>query len=102
MPVRYDYALNNNDLIFKDGDLLVAESDTQHIVDTMNAFAGWWKEFPLDGVGLMSYSKSNVDIQRLNRKILLELDSDGYKIKAPAVSLSASGTLLVNPNVVEV
>jgi uncharacterized protein YgfB (UPF0149 family) len=102
MAVRYDYALDNNELVFKDGDLLVSESDTQHIVDTMNAFAGWWKEFPLDGVGMMSYMKSPVDVQQLNRKILVELESDGYKIKAPVVKLSTSGGLFVNPNVIEV
>lgn len=102
MAVRYDIALNNNDLVFRNGDLVIAESDTQHVVDTLNAFPGWWKEFPLDGVGLMSYTKSPAEVQQLNRKILVELESDGYKIKAPMVTLSTDGELYINPNVVEV
>jgi hypothetical protein len=96
--VRYDIALDNNDILFSNGDLVIAESDTQHIVDTMNAFAGWWKENPLDGVGIMAYQKSPVNVQEINRKIYLEVGGDGYKIKAPLVALSASGELFINPN----
>jgi len=98
MAVRYDIALDNNELIFKNGDFFIAESDTQHIIDTMNAFAGWWKENPLDGVGIMAWTKSPAIIQEMNRKIRVELQSDGYSVKAPAVSLSVSGELLINPN----
>ena len=99
MPIRYDIALDNNDLAFKDGDFFVAESDTQHIVDTINAFAGWWKENPLDGVGLMAYTKSPANMQDLNRKIKIEIQSDGYTVKAPMASLSPAGDLIINPNV---
>lgn len=98
MAIRYDIALENNDIYFTNGDLLIAESDTQHIVDTMNAFAGWWKEYPLDGVGILGYQKSPANAQEINRKIYLEVGGDGYKIKAPLVTLSASGELLINPN----
>jgi hypothetical protein len=102
MPVRYDYALSDNELVFKNGDLLIYESDTQHIVDTLNSFPGWWKEFPQDGVGLMQYTKSPAPLQEINRKVLVELESDGYKIAAPMVELSVDGKLSINPNVVEV
>jgi hypothetical protein len=98
MPIRYDISLDNNELVIHNGDFLIVESDTQHIVDTMNAFAGWWKEYPLDGVGIMGYTKSPVDVQKLNRKMQIEIESDGYKVKAPAVTLSSSGELNINPN----
>jgi hypothetical protein len=97
--MRKDIALNNNDLVFKSGDIAIGESDTQHIVDTINAFAGWWKEYPLDGVGIMSYTKSFGNIQELNRKVKIELLSDRYAVKAPLVTLSTSGELYINPNV---
>ena len=97
--VRYDIALDNNEIAFKNGDFFTAESDTQHIIDTINAFAGWWKENPLDGVGIMAYSKSPAIIQDINRKCRIEIESDGYRLKAPMVTLSASGTLTINPNV---
>lgn len=99
MAVRYDIALDDNDLIFYQGDLVVAESDSQHIIDTLNAFAGWWKEFPLDGVGIMGYTKSPANVQEINRKIYIEITSDGYRVESPMVTLSPSGELLINPNV---
>jgi hypothetical protein len=98
MAIRYDIALENNDIYFTNGDLLIAESDTQHSVETMNAFAGWWKEYPLDGVGILGYQKSPANAQEINRKIYLEVGGDGYKIKAPLVTLSAAGELFINPN----
>lgn len=98
MPIRYDIALTDNDILFKNGDFVTAESDTQHIVDTMNAFAGWWKEFPLDGVGVMGYNKSPANIQEINRKVKIEIEGDGYAVKAPMVTLSPSGELYINPN----
>lgn len=99
MAIRYDIALANNELIFNNGDLVIAESDTQHIVDTLNSFAGWWKEYPLDGVGLMGFTKSPANVQDINRKIYIEISSDGYKVESPMVSLSADGELIINPNV---
>lgn len=98
MGVRYDIGLDNNEPIFNNGDFVVTESDTQHIVDTVNAFAGWWKENPLDGVGIMGYSKAPAVIQEINRKCRIEIESDGYKIKAPMVTLTPSGTLTIQPN----
>jgi hypothetical protein len=98
MAIRYDIALDNNELIFNNGDFVVAESDTQHVIDTLNAFSGWWKENPLDGVGVMGFTKSPADVQAINRKIRIEVESDGYAIKAPVVELSPSGELFINPN----
>lgn len=96
--MRQDIGLINNDLIIKDNDFTYMESDTQHVVDTINGFSGWWKENVLDGVGLMQYMGGNVDVQDLNRKIRVELQSDGYKLKAPVVTLSPDGKLVINPN----
>jgi hypothetical protein len=96
--MRYDIALNNGDLYIKNDDFIFAQSDTQHVIDTINAFAGWWKENPLDGVGLMAYIKSNTNAQQLNRKISIELEADGYKTSAPVVTLSVDGQLTINPN----
>jgi len=98
MPIRYDIALNNNDINIYNGDFFIAESDTQHVIDSLNAFQGWYKEFPTDGVGLMSYTKSSSSLQELNRKIMVELTGDGYSVKAPLITLDPSGNLFINPN----
>ena len=102
MAVRYDYALINNDIVFNNGDLYVVESDTQHCIDTINAFAGWWKENPLDGVGIMAYTKSPADRQEIGRKMQVELKSDGYVCRSPTVTLTPDGQLSINPNIQEV
>ena len=99
MAKRYDILLDNNDLLFMDGDLVIGESDEQHIIDTVNAFPGWWKEYPLDGVGIMAYSKSSSALQELNRKIKIELTGDGYYLRSPIISLQPNGQLSVNPNI---
>jgi len=101
MAVNYDMALNGNDLLIVDGDFAFAESDQQHVIDTINAFPGWWKENPQDGVGLMAYSKSPGEAQRINRAIKIQLQSDNYTVENPVVTIDNSGLLTVNPNAVK-
>lgn len=100
MAVRYDIALSNNDILFQNGDIVLAESDQQHVIDTINAFAGWWKEYPLDGVGLMAYTKSAGKAQEINQKIRIELTSDGYGVQSPLVTITPNGQMTINPNAV--
>lgn len=100
MATKYDIGLEDNDLVFSNsGDFVVAESDRQHIFDTVNAFPGWWKENPLDGVGILAYNKSSGSMQALSRKIQIELESDGYRGGLPTVSLTPEGELFVYPNI---
>jgi hypothetical protein len=97
MSGRIDIALLNNDLAFKDGDFFYEIADTQHIVDTINAFPGWWKEFPAEGVGIMQYNKSNIDTQEINRNVKVNLQADGYVVKSPAVvTIDSGGALNIN------
>jgi hypothetical protein len=98
--MNQDIALQNNDVYIVDGDFAITESDTQHIADTINAFPGWWKEYPADGVGVFQYINSAGQNQTLKRAIQIQLTSDGYKVSNPAVSIDASGQLIVNPNAV--
>jgi hypothetical protein len=97
MAVNYDIALMQNDLQIRDGDFLIAESDEQHIMDTVNAFPGWWKENPPDGVGVFGYLNSAGQQQQLQRAIKLNLTSDGYTVTNPTVVVSSDG-LVINPN----
>lgn len=99
MAVRYDIQLTNNDLLFRSGDFVIGESDQQHCIDTINAFPGWWKENPLDGVGIMAYSKSPSDLQTITQKMRIELSSDNYSLKSPSVTLSPAGQMIINPNI---
>jgi hypothetical protein len=96
--MRTDILLNNNDCLFSDGDFSAGASDEQHIIDTIAAFKGWWKQYPLDGVGVAYYQKGNVDKQDLTKNIRIQLQSDGYRVDNPTVNLSADGQLIINPN----
>jgi hypothetical protein len=96
--MRQDVGLINNDFNFIDGDFSVVNSDDQHIIDTIASFKGWWKQYPLDGVGIAAYQKSSLNIQELQKNIRIQLESDGYKVNNPSITLSSSGELLINPN----
>ena len=101
MAINYDIALINNDVAIANGDFFGAESDVQHVIDTINAFPGWWKENPADGVGLMQYQKSTSAMQDLNRSIRIQLKLDGYAVDAPVITLTPDGQLTINPNAVK-
>ena len=101
---RTDIQLVNNDFVFKntvviDGvetDLILGDSDAQHIEDTINANAGWWKENYTDGVGIQKYLKSK-NAPELSRSIKIELKKDGYD--ASPIITTVNDKLNINPNV---
>ena len=100
MAVRYDIQLTDSqDILFKDGDFVINQSDEQHIQDSINAFPGWWKQYPLDGVGIAAYDKGPTSRQVIAQKIQNELKADGYSLGYPSVTLDANGKLTINPNV---
>lgn len=98
MAVRIDIALQDNDLLIINGDFAFAESDAQHVIDTMNALPGWWKENPLDGVGLPLYQKASSSLPDLNRSTKVQLQSDGYQVDGGVLNLTPDGNLSINPN----
>ena len=102
MAVAYDIQLDSTgDLLFTNGDLVIDLSDEQHIQDTINAFPGWWKEFPADGVGIRAYIKSSGQQQELARNILLQLQADGYSVNNPLVTINAD-SITINPNAIRI
>ena len=99
MAVRKDIGLDDDgDLLFVNGDLVIKESDQQHVADTINAHVGWWKEFPNDGVGISDFTNSAGSAQQLSRKIKIELNKDGYKVDNPIIEFDANGKLKIYPN----
>ena len=90
---RYDILVE-----IKDNDIQWIPSDQQHVQDTINAFPGWWKEHPADGVGVKYYQNSDGQAQILSRSISINLRADLYKVTNPVVKFEADGTLFINPN----
>jgi len=100
MATRFDLAIDGNDLVIDNNtaDFIFAPSDEQHIEDTINAFPGWWKEFPMDGVGIAAWLGGPVDKQVIAKKIRIELEKDAYTVNNPSITADTSGNLIINPN----
>jgi hypothetical protein len=78
--IRFD---DENDDLFIDpetGDFAVTESDTRHVNDIIQAYTGWWKEFPTVGVGIRRSSAQTGSIQRVSRQIKIQMLADGYNV----------------------
>lgn len=95
---RFDIGLDNSgDLLIGADDFVIVQSDEQHIQDTVNAFPGWWKKDPLDGVGIALWRYSPANAQAMAKSIRLNLNADGY-ICSPTVTIDSAGKLVVNTN----
>ena len=62
------------------GDFNFTESDTRHVDDLVQGYAGWWRESPFVGVGAIRYSASSGSPQRLKRDAKIQLVADGYNV----------------------
>jgi len=101
MAKATDFILDEDGDIFINpvtGDLDIGLSDKQHIKDIINANIGYYKQFPLVGVGVFNYINSGGDDQKLERTIKIQLVSDGYSVDRPKVSRDPDGTLNIQPN----
>jgi hypothetical protein len=79
-----DFTLaSSGDFLISNGDLVVSESQNQHITAILISSPGDWKAWPLTGVSLHSYLLAPINAQVVNsirRRIQLNLESDGYKV----------------------
>lgn len=79
-----DFILDDTgDLLIRNGDFVVDESDTQHLNDLLLAAPGTFKNEPLVGVDLLSELNSPAgpaDINRVRKRIVTQLELDGLEI----------------------
>ena len=73
--------LINDDIGIKNGDLVVGESDSQHIEHILTAKTGHFYQFPTLGVGVVDNIKGNVNRQALKQNIKRNLEADNYRIR---------------------
>ena len=71
----------DNDLLFRDGDIVIAPSKEQHIKQILFSEKGDWKQFPIVGIGIKDYINSPLTRKvktTLEKEILLQLQSDNF------------------------
>lgn len=83
------------DLVIKNGDFVIADSDVQHVQDIINSGPGWWKQFPAIGVDIQKYIGSSGKLQELEKNIKLQLESDGYNVKSVKTEQLPDGTFKI-------
>ena len=85
----------DGDLLIQGGDFASGLSDTAHVFDILNDYPGFWKQFPVVGVGLPSYENGNINNSFLSSLIISQLQNDGYTVNKPKISLNPSTSELV-------
>ncbi len=95
--IAQDILLDENaELIIENGDFKVGPSDKQSIQSILNAFPGWWKQFPTMGVGMMQYLNSKDKQQEIERNIRLQLQADAFTVD----NIIIQGTTLEKFNII--
>jgi len=88
------------DLSIKNGDFDVVYSDSQHKGDIIGSAPGYFKEFPLCGVGIIKYLNSKGSDMKLKNEIKLQLHADGYQVNNVEVLRSTNGVLIIREEAV--
>lgn len=87
-----DFLQEDGDLKFTGGDLLVGDSDSDHVEDIIGSAPGEWKEFPLVGVAINQYLGSTGQEAEISRQVRLQLQGDGYAQLGVLTTKNADGT----------
>lgn len=74
------------ELIIKNGDFVIDESDRQHVEHIVIASPGEYKKNPTLGFGAINKIKANADDLRFKRDLKIQLGFDGYT--DPKIDLS--------------
>ena len=73
--------LINQKVSAKDGDIIVGESDAQHIEHILIANTGQFYQFPTLGVGVIDNIKGTINQQSFKQRIKRNLELDNYRVK---------------------
>jgi hypothetical protein len=92
---------SSNDLAILNGDWSIGESTDQEVEDIILSFPGYFKEFPLVGVGAPAYLKGPGNGQALQRNISVQLAADNKQVSSYTTTFT-NGVLTIIINGVEV
>lgn len=81
--IAVDFKTLNGDMVIKGGDFDTEQSDEQHIEDILISEPGYWRQFPLLGVGVRRQLNAPfTHTERINfqKGVKLQLEYDNYKV----------------------
>lgn len=90
MPVDFEID-NTYDLVIKDGDFAVSESNEADIDLILNSEKGNWKQWPLVGFGVKKYleaAHSRASLDKMKRDIQLQLQADGFRVSEVKIMMA--------------
>ena len=73
--------LINQKVSAKDGDIIVGESDAQHMEHILIANTGQFYQNPTLGVGVIDNIKGAINQQSFKQRIKRNLESDNFRVK---------------------
>lgn len=77
-----DIALDeDNELIIKDGDIVIGDSRYQHVKHLLESEKGFWKFSPQSGVGMMNLINDEFSPEEVLRLVRFEIERDGFKVE---------------------
>jgi len=88
-----DLIFSGGELVVKDGDFFVAESDQQHIEHILIADIGQFRQWPLIGVGIRRQLNGSVNRTDLKQQIRTQLKSDNFTVTRIDISRDYSITI---------
>lgn len=76
-----DIIFDGGEIVFKNGDFFVDDSDQQHIQHILIADLGQFRQWPLTGVGIKKYLNGSVNKTDLKQSIRVQLLADNFNVK---------------------
>lgn len=73
--------IHNDDLEIRSGDLLLEESEQQHIKDIVEANKGEYRQNPLVGVAILNVLNGSETIDSISKRIALQLEFDNFNVE---------------------
>lgn len=93
--MKNDILLDENlDLKIENGDFATGESTEQHQQLLLLTKKGDWREWPVVGVGLVSWLKDDQDNGDLRGEIKREFEKDGMQVKS--IKFDQDGNIDIN------
>jgi hypothetical protein len=71
---------STGDLLIVNGDLKIGFSDSQNIVDILQAVKGDYKRSPQIGLNAITFSNSNTTNSDIKAQVKLQLELDGFRV----------------------